>query len=67
MKYYGVKRVKGRGYENKSVIVRKRRRTDVPFLFFLLLFGGTVYLVATALFRSASLPDPVRTAVSLIF
>lgn len=67
MKGYGVKRVSGKGYENKSVIVRKRRGRDYPFFFFLLLFGGAVYLIASALFRSASLPDPVQTAVSLIF
>ena len=67
MNRYGVKRVSGKGYENRSVIVRKGRRRDYPFLFFLLLFGSVVYLIAFALFRSASFPDPVRTAVSLIF
>ena len=67
MKYYGVKRIKGKGYENKNVIVRKRRGREYPFLFFLLLFGGTVYLVASALFRSAAWPDPIRTAASLLF
>ncbi|MBO4472681.1 MAG: hypothetical protein J5765_02605 [Clostridia bacterium] len=67
MDRYGVKRVSGKGYENKSVIVRKGRRRDYPFLFFLLLFGGVIYLTAFALFRSATLPDPVRAAVSLLF
>lgn len=67
MKYYGVKRVSGRGYENKNVVVRKRKGKDLPFLFFSLLFGGTIYLVAAAFFRFAALPDPVTTAVSLIF
>ena len=67
MKTYGVKRISGKGYENRYVIVRKRKDRDYPFLFFLLLFGGAVYLIASALFRSASLPDPVRAAVSLIF
>ena len=52
MEYYGIKRVGGKGYENKNVIVRRKKRGDYAFFFFLLLFGGVVYLAASALFRS---------------
>ena len=67
MDAFGVRRVSGKGYENRNVIVRKKRRTDYPFLFFLLPFGGTIYLVASGFFRFLSLPDPIASAVSLLF
>ena len=67
MKKYGVKRISGKGYENRNVIVRKKRSPDYPFLFILSLFGGVVYLAASAVFRSAAIPDPVRSAFALIF
>ena len=65
MKYYGIKRVRGKGYENHYVIRRKKKRTaEAPFLFFLVIFGGLIYLFAFALFRSLSLPDRWITAVA---
>ena len=67
MKRYGVRRIGGKGYENKNVIVRRRRGRDLPFFCFLLPFGGTVYLIAASIFRFAALPDPVAVAVSLLF
>ena len=67
MNYYGVKRVSGKGYENKNVIVKKRRRADAPFLFFSLLFGGAVYLIASALFHALSFPNRASAVISLLF
>ncbi|MBQ7712396.1 MAG: hypothetical protein IJT69_01120 [Clostridia bacterium] len=67
MERYGVRRISGKGYENRNVIVRRRRGKDLPFLFFLIPFGGTVYLVAASIFRFAALPDPIAAAVSLLF
>ena len=67
MKEYGIKRVSGRGYENRYVIRKRKRRADLPFLFFLLLFGGVTYLAASALFRSLSLPDLWTPAIRLVF
>ena len=59
MNCYGIKRVSGKGYENKNVIVKKRRKRDLPFFLFLGVFGAFVYLAATTIFRSALLSDAV--------
>ncbi|MBO4479659.1 MAG: hypothetical protein J5774_04770 [Clostridia bacterium] len=57
MEYRGIKRVGGRGYENKFVIFRRRKKKEYAFFFFLLLFGGAVYSIASAIFRSVLLPS----------
>ena len=44
-------RVCGKGYENRNIILRRKRR-DTLFLFFAAIFGGAIYLVATALFHA---------------
>lgn len=64
MKYYGIKRVGGKGYENNYLVVRKRRKRESAFFLFLLLFGGVIYLVATVIFRSMTLTEiPVSLPV----
>ena len=65
MEYRGIKRVGGKGYENKFVIV-KRKRKDRSFFLFLLLFGGAVYLIASVVFHSLFHTD-VRASRSLLF
>ena len=52
MEYYHIKRVGGKGYENKYLVVRKRKKREYAFFFFLILFGVTVYLAASLLFRT---------------
>ncbi|MBO7390767.1 MAG: hypothetical protein J6U39_04915 [Clostridia bacterium] len=52
MEYYHIKRVGGKGYENKYLVVRKRKKREYAFLLFLILFGVTVYLAASLLFRT---------------
>lgn len=49
MRVKTVKRIVGKGYENRCVIV-KRRMPDFLFFCFLCLFGMTVYLVSSLLF-----------------
>ena len=56
MKGYGIKRIGGKGYENRNVIRRREKRSDRVFFFFLLLFGASVYWVATAFFRAFTFP-----------
>lgn len=67
MKYYGIKRVAGRGYENRYVVVRRGRRRDLAFFFFLTVFAGTVYLLASAFFRAISYPLEWVSAVRFAF
>ena len=52
MNHHGIKRIGGKGYENRYLVVRKRAGREVAFFLLLLLFGGVVYLVASALFHS---------------
>lgn len=52
MEYYNIKRVGGKGYENKYLVVRKRKKREYAFFFFLILFGVTVFLAASLLFRT---------------
>ena len=66
MNYYGIKRIGGKGYENKYLVVKKRRKGEYAFFFFLLIFGGAVYLTADAIFRSLLFTD-VRASLSLFF
>ena len=54
MEAYGIKRVGGRGYENKNVVRRRKRRSERSFYLFLLLFGASVYGIASAFFRALS-------------
>ena len=61
MDYYGIKRVRGKGYENRNVVFRKRKRADLPFFFFLCVFGAFVYLVSSLIFRSAALPNVISS------
>ena len=67
MKKYGIVRVSGKGYENKNVIFKKRRKADYPFLFLSLVFGGVIYLSASAIFHAMLSPSPLATVVALIF
>ena len=66
MEYYGIKRVGGKGYENKYLVVRRGKKREYAFFFFLLLFGGTVYLAASVIFRSL-LFEEVRASVFSLF
>ena len=66
MRFYGNKRVCGRGYENRNIVVRKRKRREEGFFLFLALFGATVYFMANVLFRSL-LFGAARPAVTLVF
>lgn len=61
MEYYGIKRVSGKGYENRNVIRRKRRRGNAAFFLFSALFGAAVYLIASAFFHSVILPSEITT------
>ena len=65
MEYRGIKRVSGKGYENKFLVVRHRRK-DHAFFLFLLLFGGAVYLAASAVFHALFHTD-VRASLSFLF
>ena len=46
-----MKVIRGEGYEGKNIIVRKGEKVGA-FGCFLLLFGVSVYFVATVLFKS---------------
>ena len=67
MKYYGIKRVAGRGYENRYVVVRRGKRRDLAFFFFLTVFAGAIYLLAFAFFRAVSYPTEWVSAVLFSF
>ena len=60
-----IKRIYGKGYENRNVIVRKRKGGGTFFLF-LCLFGAVIYLLATALFRALSVTEAWRS-LSFLF
>lgn len=66
MEYRGIKRVGGKGYENQYLVVRKGRKGkgEYAFFFFLALFGGAVYLIASAIFRSL-LIAPIPASILL--
>ena len=66
MEYRGIKRVGGKGYENQYLVVKKGRKSkgDYAFFFFLALFGGAVYLIASTIFRSLFL-SPVPASILL--
>ena len=66
MEYRGIKRVGGKGYENKYLIIRRKRPREYAFFFFLFVFGGAVYLIASALFRALLFTD-VRASLSFLF
>ena len=61
-----IKRIYGKGYENRNVIIRKRKERGDAFLFFLLLFGVTTYLLASAFFHSVRVEEAWR-AISVLF
>ena len=59
MKYYGIKRVGGKGYENNYLVVRKRRKREYAFFLFLLpsacaVFAASVAICFSVLLMSAS-------------
>ena len=66
MDYYGIKRVRGKGYENKNVIRRKKGGSRGRFFLFAALFGAVVYAAASAFFHSVTLPSTI-TAFSILF
>ncbi len=65
MDHRGIKRVGGKGYENKFLIVRHKKK-DRAFFLFLLLFGGALYLAASAVFHSLFHTD-VRASLPFFF
>ncbi|MBP5404416.1 MAG: hypothetical protein J6Y74_00480 [Clostridia bacterium] len=46
------RRTCGKGYENKNVVIRRGKDSPFAFLYFSVIFGAVIYLVAAAISKA---------------